>query len=1563
MAIVFDTLLCGAGEREDNWRNLMSGQYSESHAIEETVKKQSIRFLEYLSAVARELGTSPIYDMHHEDLFTPITDVAVPNRYLQYGPAESRPAWLTVLKTPKPAPPTINGELRSLIDQKTICSPSATPALSAILLQQQRERIRHDAQRKAEESFGTTQGEYQDHDPDSTSDHANTEFQHELLRRIDDFNAHAEQLLQEWLETTWKPWCETNRPIFATRKLYDRLYDLYLRYEAERDSKEIIWGNAIFHYDKRPEVRNSGGFTSKDEENSNVHVDYPIIITSMNIQIDQNNGSISLIPDVNSALNLATLEGIGLSGINALTDLQQQIRNGDTLIDIWDDDNRKTMENHIVAPLGNDAEVVDHVKSLTRPTSPIVSDESVLFIRSRPKREEQFYEELSKEIRDTDFLPEALDSVIIDNDVLSEISRENVEHFQTENSSSAADELNLDTIANRVLMPLPANEEQRRIARQITVNAGVTVQGPPGTGKTHTIANLVSHLLAQGKRVLVTAEKDQALRVLQDKIPEEIRNLSMAVIGSSPASMEHLKDSVQRMQDSLSTIDPASEDQQVKLLGQKIDTLQDQLRRCDNELQQVLASEQSEFILPNGSKRAGEVAEWVSNNHEVDVIPDDIALDTKFPLTIAEFDEFVHLCRVITPQEAAASTFDTTIARQFPDGPSIDRLFGEIASLRKKITALHESGLNIKAIDALDDQSVISLITSIETGMSEEESVDSDLEQQLFDSTIFNLTDLQWLRQQNAEILDQAQLGLDLDQHLLGHEISIPRGQEQSLLDYVGQWKNKLEDGKKIGIFSPRHLKDFATQVRLDGYEPTAPAQLDLIRDTIRARKLLRETSLKAREVYRRFNLPTFDTENESDFLQIFSQAKKIDKACAWCLTGRNQLDDELRPYIAMKNPSSSAEKLHLSHQLLSEVGIRRRERSLTRQLDALNTLCNSAINAEPDNILWKEFRQSLEARNSAQWNANFHKLTSLIAVHNRCIRRDLLGEKLTQAGAGLWKIAIIRSRGREQTYVSLDTLEESWLTAQAKTWLKRLHHGPSVDSIMQESSRLSTELQRLTIDLIRRSALAHLKRSTRDSERRALASWLEAIKRVGKGTGKNAPRFQAQARRLLPQAMGSVPVWIMPIYRVLENFVPGVSRPFDVVIVDESSQCDLLTVGVLALAKKAIIVGDDKQTSPNLVGVKTERIFDLQTRYLSDLPDKTLFTHNTSLYALSDRAFRNTILLREHYRCVPEIIEYSNRFYNGQIQPLREHRHPAIGSPLRAIHLDAVSHRVNAHRVNEEEAQKVTNQVIECAKDSRYDGLTFGVVTMMSGPQSKIIETKLIKQLGNEEMERRRLRVGNPPDFQGDERDVIFISMVTDETQYSATTPMWQQWANVAVSRAREQLWVFYSMEPDTLNASDMRRSIIDYVTGFHYEEDPRDLFQMTESKFERDVLQDLLRHGYEVKPQYRVGGYRIDFVVTVASGYRLAIECDGDSFHGPEQLKDDIRRQRVLERLGWNFWRIRASEYYLDREKAMLSLWQRLDDLRTQAGNLAVRTLSTTPKSVGSFRSFVDTDSSTEI
>ena len=152
----------------------------------------------------------------------------------------------------------------------------------------------------------------------------------------------------------------------------------------------------------------------------------------------------------------------------------------------------------------------------------------------------------------------------------------------------------------------------------------------------------------------------------------------------------------------------------------------------------------------------------------------------------------------------------------------------------------------------------------------------------------------------------------------------------------------------------------------------------------------------------------------------------------------------------------------------------------------------------------------------------------------------------------------------------------------------------------------------------------------------------------------------------------------------------------------------------------------------------------------------------------------------------------------------------------------------------------------------------------------------------------------------------------------------------NVAASRARDQIIVVHSFEPNLhLKPDDIRMRLMRHVA------DPlasirtfTEQVGRTDSPFERAVLKMLTEAGYKVRTQWAVGYYRIDMVVE-GGGKRLAIECDGDRFHPIDQLAADIERQTILERLGWQFVRIRGSAFYRDADAAMKPVFERIREL----------------------------------
>jgi very-short-patch-repair endonuclease len=167
--------------------------------------------------------------------------------------------------------------------------------------------------------------------------------------------------------------------------------------------------------------------------------------------------------------------------------------------------------------------------------------------------------------------------------------------------------------------------------------------------------------------------------------------------------------------------------------------------------------------------------------------------------------------------------------------------------------------------------------------------------------------------------------------------------------------------------------------------------------------------------------------------------------------------------------------------------------------------------------------------------------------------------------------------------------------------------------------------------------------------------------------------------------------------------------------------------------------------------------------------------------------------------------------------------------------------------------------------------------------------------------------------------------SLADEGTLRIRTEDRFKQRFNVAASRARDQMWVVYSLDPSIdLKSGDLRRQLIEHATNPDaVERKIEDAVQLAESEFEKRVLTRLVGEGYQVIPQYQVGRHRIDLVVTDGSN-RLAVELDGEQFHPPSQLGADMERQAMLERAGWRFVRIRGSLFFRDDEAALVPLYQ---------------------------------------
>ena len=438
-------------------------------------------------------------------------------------------------------------------------------------------------------------------------------------------------------------------------------------------------------------------------------------------------------------------------------------------------------------------------------------------------------------------------------------------------------------------------------------------------------------------------------------------------------------------------------------------------------------------------------------------------------------------------------------------------------------------------------------------------------------------------------------------------------------------------------------------------------------------------------------------------------------------------------------------------------------------------------------------------------------------------------------------------------------------------------------------------------------------------------------MKKIGKGTGKQAIGLKKEAKELMKKCQRAVPAWIMTIDKALESL--DYNQKFDYLIIDEASQADISAIPILQLAKKAIIVGDDEQVSPQAVGIDQDKQRNLIDMYIKDkVANSHLYDLNSSLYDILKTSFP-VLTLKEHFRSVPMIAAYSNFIsYDGIIKPLRESSSTKVQPALKLVKVDGIR---DEDRVNEAEANYIADEILRIKDEPDYEGKTIGVISLASEDQAKFIDKLLIEKLSLQDYDRLNILCGRPAAFQGDERDIIFLTTVDSNDKDEAMKVLNEgaydvnkKKYNVAVSRAKDQVVLVTSLDyKKDLKLGDIRRTLIEFFINPEDKMvfDKRNRYEL--SSFEEDIKKELEARGVEVKTNVEAGLYNIA-LLAIKDDKKFIVEAEGSEFDiDDETIIDQMEKRDILERVGWNFVSIRSTKYYYDPSKAIDDL---LNDMK---------------------------------
>ena len=271
-----------------------------------------------------------------------------------------------------------------------------------------------------------------------------------------------------------------------------------------------------------------------------------------------------------------------------------------------------------------DLSLFNQSSSTLEPNSPVIERQPVIFMRQRRVGPGNVFDLVLEDIASREVFPSSLLQIL------------GLEAATTSQAGSHASGLSVGNEDEDVLLSKSANREQLEIAKQLARNDCVLVQGPPGTGKTHTIANLLGHLLAQGKRVLVTAHTPKALRVLRQKVVEPLQPLCISVLHNDKQSQEELQASVRKIHVRLSEDDRLLERDAQRLLGERKGILE-ALRHARERILDARQDEIRDVVFAGKPTRPIEAAKRVKEGTgKDDWIPSPVNLGESLPLSHAE---------------------------------------------------------------------------------------------------------------------------------------------------------------------------------------------------------------------------------------------------------------------------------------------------------------------------------------------------------------------------------------------------------------------------------------------------------------------------------------------------------------------------------------------------------------------------------------------------------------------------------------------------------------------------------------------------------------------------------------------------------------------------------------------------------------------------------------------------------------------------------------------------------------------------------------------------------------
>jgi len=1370
--------------------------------------------------------------------------------------------------------------------------------------------------------------------------------------------SEVESLLKAYISTEWLPWSIEEKKRRRNIQLYGNLFTLKQQLEGSiTDSQiEIVWGVGIATWSI-----------------NNTKICYPLITRLVDININEITMAIEVRPrNVETQLEIDIYTALDNPGTSDLEKSYKDFTAKSSKI-------FSPFDNSTFDGILRTAAACLDSKGVYWPTETTADDRKIptaseelkitdtWTLIARPRSKNSFVQDLERfknNIEEKDLiLPNAIMAVLTDPaNVNEEILLPNFRGISIVHGRDNATDKSTKKVSD-LYFPMPFNDEQVRIVQMLECHDGVVVQGPPGTGKTHTIANIISHYFALGKRILVTSMKEPALAVLRDKLPEEIRPLAISLLSNEQEGMKQFEYAISKIASEIQVIDRNVYRKEIAHLEQSIDVLHGTLARIDRKISDWAKKNLNSIIIGDDSispvDAANEVVkgsgqyEWLEDN----LTTKDIPLFTN--TDIAKLREARRIA-------ANDMNYLETILPEVADFPSS----------RDLMCTHHDLSRHAKLEEAINSGNLAPLVNSDSETIEDVcllldkikalTALSSQIEENTKEWSLHAQKFLKQSPESTSQILKILNtLGEEINQALIERNgflikpVSLPKDIE--INEEIALAIQNIIAGKSpfglSGLIGKKDAKKKLEEIKIFATPPKSKEDWEHVHRYISLQKHCHELIIRWNSVAPELKMEYFETiepshiikaaENFSLYIIIRQhvelESQVINKSRALLPTWKRHSEIEQNLEI-LQDLQNLLDNHVLHHKLAKAWSTKEKLQQIISNysgkiLDDLNeftisTLGNTSISDVEVQNQWSNLMGELK---------RIHGMRSSFAdIKNIC-------NQIQDSGAEQWAQKL-RHQPANTTidYLLPDSWQNAWRLKCLATYLAKIDSREEIKKLSNERNNAEILLAKTYRDIVAKRTWLKLAENATPDIRAALEAFRTAITKIGKGTGKRAAIFRQNARNASERANQAIPCWIMPHWRVSES-LPAELGCFDLVIIDEASQSDFSALPALLRAKKILIVGDDKQVSPDGGFLEVDKIKNLMARYLANQVDifRAQMDPGQSLYDLFKVVFAQSgTMLKEHFRCVGPIIEYSKReVYNHELKPVRLPKaSERLDPPLIDILIEDGFRKGD---INMPEARFIVDEIKKICADENMKHRTIGIVSLLADKQALKIWEMLESELGPEEIKRHEIACGDARTFQGKERDIMFLSMIVSPGNSQAQTKeSTAQRFNVAASRARDRMYLVRSVDLDQLSPNDkLRRNLISHfaIPYAQDEQQVENLRTLCESDFEKEIYDILTERGYRVIPQVKVGEYRIDMVVEGHNDMRLAIECDGDRYHGADRWESDMNRQRILERVGWRFWRSFASTFVRNRKEV-------IDDLITNLSERGIDPIGsdTAPRSI---------------